>query len=94
MLREAVTNALRHGAPDSIRIEITQRDDQLVLRVSNDGSSSPPETWKEGAGMAGIRSRATEIDARVEWRSDETGTTFMLTMPFDQEVGDEDCALA
>jgi signal transduction histidine kinase len=94
MLREAVTNALRHGVPDRIRIDITQRDDQLVLRVSNDGPSSPPETWKEGAGMAGIRSRAAEIDARVEWRSDETGATFMLTMPFDQEVGDEDCALA
>jgi signal transduction histidine kinase len=42
MLREAVTNALRHGVPDRIRIDITQRDEQLVLRVSNDGPSSPP----------------------------------------------------
>ncbi|MEJ2460361.1 MAG: ATP-binding protein [Candidatus Thiodiazotropha sp.] len=94
MLREAVTNALRHGTPDSIQFEIIQRDDQLVLRVSNDGPSSPPEAWKEGAGMADIRSRAAKIDACVEWRSDEVGATFMLSIPLGEEVGDEERALA
>ena len=94
VLREAVTNALRHGAPETVWIEITSVDGWLTIRVSHDGPSSLIETWKEGAGMAGIRSRAAEIKAHAEWLSDEAGTHFILSMPLEKEVGGEECALA
>ncbi|MCU7844561.1 MAG: hypothetical protein KZQ93_12045 [Candidatus Thiodiazotropha sp. (ex Monitilora ramsayi)] len=89
MLREAVSNLLRHGAPNNVGIAVTHADGNLELQVNGDAVAEPVETWREGAGMAGIRSRAGEIGAHVAWQSDDVGTKFILTMLLDAEIENE-----
>jgi signal transduction histidine kinase/ligand-binding sensor domain-containing protein len=70
IIREAVTNAGRHGRPRTIDITAEHSDDHLLLRVSDDGigfdidaSSSPSD---DHYGILGMRERAEMIGAVLD----------------------------
>lgn len=47
ILQPLVENAIRHGSEDGevdVRVEVVERDDELVIRVLDDGPG-PPEKW-------------------------------------------------
>jgi len=69
ILREAVTNAIKHGQTSMLQIAARVESQQLFLKVSNDGANGlpPPEQWQVGAGRANMLTRAEEIDAIIEW---------------------------
>lgn len=86
MVREIVTNALRHSAADILQIEIDQGDKALSLAISNNNVDfNKTEKHKAGRGMRNIRSRAEELDGLAEWRLGEesvlNGYTVKITMP-------------
>jgi two-component system sensor histidine kinase DesK len=59
ILREAVTNLLRHANARKCRVSLVVGQDSATLRVLNDGvSSAPPEP--AGSGLAGLARRVTE----------------------------------
>lgn len=69
ILREAVTNALKHGQTTRLQITVKLENQHLYIEVSNDGAHElpPPEQWLVGAGRANMSTRAEEINARIEW---------------------------
>lgn len=73
ILREAVTNVLRHADAGHIWVDTQLRQEQLVLIISDDGKGCPPELVKQHRGMTGMRSRAEALGAIVRWESAETG---------------------
>lgn len=60
VLREGLTNALRHGQPRRVQIEIRLDANLLHLAVRNDGSIGSPRQWSEGRGLRGMRGRLQE----------------------------------
>jgi two-component system sensor histidine kinase DesK len=65
VVREGVTNVLRH-APGATHCEIRARGAaDLVLVISNDGAAAMAAA-RPGAGIAGLRERATALAARVD----------------------------
>ena len=63
MVREAVTNVLRHSKATVCVIEITVRGDLATLTVANDGVTSAPPG--RGNGLGNLRTRAAALDGRV-----------------------------
>ena len=61
VLRELVTNALKHANPDNIEIQIDAATGQLQISVTNDGNLSETATWKDGYGLRNIRGRMEEL---------------------------------
>lgn len=59
VIREAVTNAIRHGKAKHIRVRIYETKAHLVTEVKNDGIL-PHEHLVEGDGISGMRRRAEE----------------------------------
>ncbi|MEZ4253668.1 MAG: sensor histidine kinase [Polyangiales bacterium] len=57
-VREAMTNALRHGRATALRVHVT-RDDGVVVRWRDDGVGATEVT--EGHGLRGIRERVEEL---------------------------------
>lgn len=75
ILREAVTNALKHAGARHLRIELRIADGALHLSVRDDGRgmrSGEPE--EGGRGMAIMRARAAELGGTVAWRVPDAGT--------------------
>ena len=74
LLRECLTNALRHSRPGRVEIEVGAHDDALSLRVRNDGAPAGPEGWKEGRGLSGMRQRVAEHGGSLAVASSAAGT--------------------
>ena len=85
MLREALTNILRHSSARACVIEVTTENEMLRLRVSNDGVSRTPGTAPGGRpaadggggrGLANLTARVRAVGGQLT--SGQTGDRFDL----------------
>lgn len=91
MLREALSNALRHSDARLILVTVRHHDGLLELTMQNDHARQEEKDLRSGRGMHNIRARVQELGGHVEWVStggQETSYTITITIPL--EVGDED----
>ncbi|MCE7005713.1 histidine kinase [Kibdelosporangium philippinense] len=58
VLREAMTNALRHSDPRSCSVSLAAKPDSVVLRVVNDGVA-PLQSAEDGSGLVSLTRRVT-----------------------------------
>jgi signal transduction histidine kinase len=84
--QEAVRNALTHGRPDVLLIEITVTPHELRARVSDDGCgfrlSEVTGRASVGAGLASMRKRAALVHGRLAVSSAPgIGTDVELRVP-------------
>jgi signal transduction histidine kinase len=80
MVREAMSNAIRHADAQTISVELGRDDDALTLVVEDDGSGFDPDiAARGGRGLGNLRARAESIGGRldIESRSGH-GTTVRL----------------
>ena len=67
--QEAVSNAVRHARPRTIRITMSDEDTHWVMSVEDDGrgmEQSPERSERHGFGLSSMRQRAGDIGG--EWR--------------------------
>lgn len=76
-LREAVTNVVRHAAARNCVISITSGPNEVMLRVSDDGTGPK---GPEGSGLRGMRERVVAAGGTLELTK-EQGTTLLVTIP-------------
>lgn len=64
VLREAVSNALRHAKPSAVSVDIEHQGDALRIVIENDGVPDSPV--QHGRGTAIMQQRADELGALLE----------------------------
>jgi two-component system sensor histidine kinase DesK len=77
VLREAVTNVLRHAQARRCRLSLERSANAYRLEVSDDGVGV---AQPEGFGMRGIRERVAAAGGHANWIS-ERGTRLSVTLP-------------
>lgn len=65
VLREVITNALKHAAPSHINVEIVADASRLRASVENNGNIADPLTWKDGYGLRNMRGRLEELGGNL-----------------------------
>lgn len=81
ILREAVSNSLRHGRPQNIVLRAGRSDDQVALSVQDDGAGFSAER-RRGHGLDNMRARAQSIGGELQVESAPgKGTRVILTLP-------------
>lgn len=72
VVREAVTNAVRHGGATEIQVEL-ERNGGTVLRIRDNGGgfdvAAPPRAGVGGFGITSMRERVAELGGHIEIRS-------------------------
>lgn len=82
IVQEAVSNALRHGAPQTIRLSAAIVDDALAVTIADDGSGVPDGAEAAGGrGLANMRARAEGLGGHLAIASAQDGTTVTLSAP-------------
>lgn len=78
VLREAVTNVIRHAGARHCRIEVESRGRHVRMVVSDDGHGGDV---REGNGLKGMRERLQKVAGRLDITSGRQGTRLSIRMP-------------
>jgi two-component system sensor histidine kinase DesK len=83
VLREAVTNIVRHAGASECSIEVSTAEDGTKLIIADDGRG---DIRQEGNGLRGMRERVRELGGSLSLESDR-GTRLRIELPqFNGEV--------
>jgi signal transduction histidine kinase len=84
ILQESLSNALRHGSPTRVDVELAFEPDAAVLTVTDDGAGFDPELVRKGHyGLQNMRERAHVISAGLHIDSTPgEGTRVRLALPY------------
>jgi signal transduction histidine kinase len=83
IIRESVSNALRHGAATQLHIRLHEEGGRLALLIQDNGTGFDLATVSSGGhGLTNFRARATLLggDLKIESRPGH-GTRVVLTLP-------------
>jgi signal transduction histidine kinase len=82
---EAVTNAVRHGAPRAVAVRLGQEarggEPGLTLVVEDDGAGFDPDHTRVGVGLASMTERAQELGGTLAVEPAGGGTTLRAWLP-------------
>lgn len=81
ILREAVRNALRHGAPGRVSITVRLSGGRLALEVADDGAGFDAQATAPGNGLSNMRARAMSLGGRFEIAGGPEGTRVEAEIP-------------
>jgi signal transduction histidine kinase len=82
--QEAISNAVRHAKPNVVTVTLRWEPPNLILKVKDNGSgiSSASLEKSEGFGLRNMRTRASQIDGKLDIQTDAShGTSIVLTVP-------------
>ena len=83
IVREAISNTIRHAQARHLRVRVRASGGELLLELTDDGSGVPAAVLA-GSGMRNMRTRAGELDGRIDWApGTEGGAKVLLRMPLD-----------
>ncbi len=80
VVREAVTNVIKHSGPDAwMRISVAQESGECVVVVENTGVV--PRDLGSGRGLAGLRERMSSVGGTLEITATATGVLLAARIP-------------
>lgn len=81
IVREAISNVIRHAQAQAVRVQVQAQGGQLILRIQDDGVGLP-EQARQGRGMSNLRQRAQTLQGEARWRAAQPrGCCFELEVP-------------
>lgn len=81
IVREAISNTLRHAQARGLRVRLRLLPEELALELTDDGSGGAVTASAEG-GMTAMRERAEQLHGAIHWtRGTAGGTKLLLTVP-------------
>ncbi len=88
--QEAVHNAIKHAGADTVQVDLSIRQQQLVLRIADDGCGLPTHVTTGPTGSQGLfnmRERAKLLGGRFRLLSQpDRGTRVLISLPLVDET--------
>ena len=87
IVQEAIANTLKHAQASSVEVQLSSTAELVTISVHDDGLGFDATQHLEQAqpghyGLIGMRERASQIGATIDWRSQlRQGTTVTLRLP-------------
>lgn len=82
IVREAISNVIRHAQARRLRVRVRASHDELRLELTDDGSGAGFGNPQPGTGMRTMRERAAELAGDIAWTpGTEGGTKVLLAVP-------------
>lgn len=67
VLRESLSNALRHAHPSELTVQFGLHDHQLSCSLSHNGDYGAVADWKPGRGLSNIQIRIRKLGGTIHW---------------------------
>ena len=81
-VKEALNNAVRHGAASEIGFQVQVQDGQLWISITDNGTGFDTKARTNGRGLMNLKDRIERLHGRCELESSPgTGTTVRIQLP-------------
>jgi PAS domain S-box-containing protein len=86
--QEAMHNAFKHARPSRVELSLGRVEDELVLKVSDDGQGfDPEESFPGHLGLHSMRERTAKLSARLDIQSTPgKGTAVRVAIPLTRDL--------
>ncbi|MGA9528754.1 MAG: response regulator [Terriglobales bacterium] len=86
IIQEALTNVFRHSQARRASVTLIQKENGLLVTISDDGKGADDETLRLqpgsiGVGIGGMRERARELGGELRMRNANPGTIVEIVIP-------------
>ena len=86
VVQEALTNIFRHAQARHAWVQLSKRENEILLRVRDDGKGVSEDTiglrpGSVGVGIAGMKQRVKELGGDLRLRQAHPGTILEVTIP-------------
>lgn len=82
IVREALSNVLRHAGARTVRVRVKLLPRLLALELSDDGGGLRTDAGRPGRGVEAMRERAEQMHGAIRWtQATAGGTKVMLSVP-------------
>jgi signal transduction histidine kinase len=91
VLREALSNVVKHSGASAVEVSVGVEGEDLVLRVADDGGRGADATVPsaDGHGLRNMRARAVRLGGRMDIEHPAQGTTVTWRVPVRGRHGDD-----
>jgi PAS domain S-box-containing protein len=94
IVQEALTNVFKHSEARKVWINLSRRDNQMIVSVRDDGKGIKKRTAdlqpdSIGIGLGGMRQRAKEFGGELRLSNAQPGTLVELVIPAGRSVSEE-----
>ena len=87
IVREAISNVIRHARASHVRVRMKAIGGKLCLDLTDDGGGTDPAPTSKGRGLDHIPERAAEVEGDIDWKpGTQGGTKVLLTMPLSEST--------
>lgn len=98
VVQEAITNALRHAAAQTIVVNLAAERDQITIRIQDDGQgfdpAAPPTDGRDHFGLSIMHARAARLGGTLTIESSARGgTNILLTLPSGNEHPNQEAVI-
>lgn len=84
IVREAISNVIRHAQARAVRVRVAAGRDRLMLELTDDGLGAGEVGQGHGLGVHSMRERAAELAGDIDWRAGTVGgTKVVLSVPLE-----------
>lgn len=82
IVREMLSNTARHSGATQVAVTCALGDDEVIIKVEDNGTGFDPAAVRRGHGLDNIEHRARKLNGRIQiLPRDPKGTTQILTLP-------------
>ena len=78
IVREAISNVIRHAQARQLRVRVGVRGAELQVELTDDGSGAGAAAPAGGRGLDTMRERAAELAGAIDWKAGTAGGTKVL----------------
>ena len=80
-----MTNVIKHSGASEVKVQLTFGGGNLTMDITDNGNGFEPD-W-ESEGLAGLRTRASEVGGDLTVKSGSAGTNVQAIFPLEGRVG-------
>lgn len=81
ILQELINNVIKHSKADAVTVTISNRKGNLLLLFEDNGKGLGQGVRNVGLGMTSLDSRVKMLKGKIEFESENAGTTAIINIP-------------
>lgn len=82
IVQEAIQNAIKHGEPEKIEIEMSSQNGVITIRITDDGIGFDLKKVSKGMGLNNMSTRTSLLGGMIVWeRGQRIGTIVNIHIP-------------